>query len=328
MNIAQSTSPAISIIVPVYKAEAYLHRCVDSLLTQTFTDFEVLLIDDGSPDRSGDICDEYALRDKRVRVFHKENGGVSSARQTGIDNARGEYTIHADPDDWVEPEMLEALYAKATKEDADMVICDLYLDYTNKRIYSPKKIHETHHDILLHDLFSEKFPGGLCDKLIRRTCYQQFNIRFPLNISLGEDFAVCALLLKNNIKVAYINKAYYHYRRDINENSICKQFVKAPMTFKHTLEFIFKNFQEERYLSIKGIYLLKLSLKALGAGKFSYATFHEIFNPYKPFIKSFHQMSLPKCVFMFSLAHLQTYKLACISIEQAVRFRRRIKYNQ
>ena len=85
------TTPKISVIVPVYKAEAYLHRCVDSLLAQTFTDFEVLLVDDGSPDRSGEICDEYARKDRRVRVFHKENGGVSSARNMGLDNARGEY---------------------------------------------------------------------------------------------------------------------------------------------------------------------------------------------------------------------------------------------
>ena len=122
------TNPKISIIVPVYKAENYLHRCVDSILTQTFSDFEVLLIDDGSPDKSGYICDEYARKDSRVRVFHKENGGVSSARQCGIDNAYGEYTIHADPDDWVEPTMLEELYAKAMDEDADMVICDYYED--------------------------------------------------------------------------------------------------------------------------------------------------------------------------------------------------------
>ena len=110
------TSPKISIIVPVYKAENYIHRCIKSLLSQTFTDFEILLINDGSPDKSGEICDEYAKSDKRIRVFHKENGGVSSARQCGIDNARGEYTIHVDPDDWVDPRMLEELYLKAVEE--------------------------------------------------------------------------------------------------------------------------------------------------------------------------------------------------------------------
>lgn len=114
--------PKISIIVPVYKAEKYIHKCIDSILAQTFANFEILLINDGSPDKSGKICDEYAKKDKRVRVFHKENGGVSLARQLGNDNATGEYTIHADPDDWIEPNMLEELYAKAVEDDADMEI--------------------------------------------------------------------------------------------------------------------------------------------------------------------------------------------------------------
>lgn len=92
-------SPSNSIIVPVYKAEAYLHRCVDSLLAQTFTDFEVLLIDDGSPDCIGEICDAYAKKDARVRVFHQPNGGVSVARQRGVENAKGEWITFVDADD-------------------------------------------------------------------------------------------------------------------------------------------------------------------------------------------------------------------------------------
>lgn len=120
--------PKVSIIVPVYKAEKYINRCIDSILAQTYTDWELLLVDDGSPDRSGEICDEYAKKDSRIRVFHKENGGVSSARQMGQDKASGEYTIHADPDDWMEPTMLEELYAKAKEDDADMVLCDFYFN--------------------------------------------------------------------------------------------------------------------------------------------------------------------------------------------------------
>ena len=117
-------NPKISIIVPIYKAESTLLRCLDSLKTQTFADFEVLMVDDGSPDRCGEMIDEYAAKDVRFKAYHKSNGGVSSARQFGIDHAVGEYTIHADPDDWVEPTMLEALYGKAKEEDADMVICE------------------------------------------------------------------------------------------------------------------------------------------------------------------------------------------------------------
>lgn len=95
-------NPKISVIVPVYNVEKYLSRCIDSILAQTFTDFELLLIDDGSKDKSGNICDEYAKKDSRIRVFHKENGGVSSARNLGLDNAEGEWILFVDADDWIE----------------------------------------------------------------------------------------------------------------------------------------------------------------------------------------------------------------------------------
>lgn len=103
--------PKVSVIVPVYNVEKYLHRCIDSILTQTFTDFEVLLINDGSKDRSGEICDEYAKKDSRVKVFHKENGGVSSARNVGLDNARGDLICFCDSDDFVTKDWL-ALFVK------------------------------------------------------------------------------------------------------------------------------------------------------------------------------------------------------------------------
>ena len=131
--------PAISIICPVYSAEKYIHRCLDSILAQTFTDFELLMIDDGSPDNSGKICDEYAEKDSRIRVFHKENGGVASARQIGLDNAIGDYTIHIDPDDWVDPNMLEELYAKAKEADADIVICDYWVNYKKYERYRSRE---------------------------------------------------------------------------------------------------------------------------------------------------------------------------------------------
>ena len=115
--------PEISIIVPVYKVEKYLRHCVDSILAQTFTDFELLLIDDGSPDNSGAICDEYAEKDNRVRVFHKENGGVSSARNLGLDNARGTYIMFCDSDDYVADNWAEKLYEFMNYNEANLSIC-------------------------------------------------------------------------------------------------------------------------------------------------------------------------------------------------------------
>ena len=118
----------ISVIVPVYNTEKYLPRCIDSILAQTFTDFELLLIDDGSTDNSGRICGEYALKDKRIKVVHKENGGVSRARNLGIDNAQGEYLSFIDSDDYIRPTMYSELIAIADKYNVDLVSSDIELN--------------------------------------------------------------------------------------------------------------------------------------------------------------------------------------------------------
>ena len=200
---------SVSIIVPVYKAEAYLHRCLDSILAQTFTDWELLLVDDGSPDRSGVICDEYASKDDRIRVFHKENGGVSSARQKGQDEAQGEYTIHADPDDWVEPTMLEELYKKAKADDADMVICDYYMNDGKNQTYITQKPSNLDSNTVLKELF-QQLHGSCCNKLVRRVCYSG-KADFPDGINCCEDLIWCVKVLKQNPRISYIHKAYYHY---------------------------------------------------------------------------------------------------------------------
>ena len=219
-------SPKISIIVAVYKAEAYLHRCVDSLLAQTFRNFEILLIDDGSPDHSGKICDDYANQDARIRVFHKENEGVSSARQCGMEHVRGEYVIHADPDDWVEPNMLEELYAKAEESDADMVICDLYDEYECYTKYSCQRPESLATSCVLVEISSGKLYTSLTNKLVRVKSYKINNIRFPLGINRGEDDYVVIYLLNKINSVAYLPRAYYHVDRYSNVNSLSKNYTK------------------------------------------------------------------------------------------------------
>ncbi len=124
-------TPFLSIIVPVYNVESYLAECLNSILAQTFTDFEVLLIDDGSTDGSSALCDEYAGMDSRIRCFHKENGGHMSARQEGFRNARGTYTAFVDSDDWIAPAMYEQMCGAAIKYDADVVCCN-YTAVTSK----------------------------------------------------------------------------------------------------------------------------------------------------------------------------------------------------
>ncbi len=212
--------PKISIIVPVYKAEKYLHRCVDSILAQTFTDFELLLIDDGSPDSSGEICDQYASVDSRVRVFHKPNGGVSSARQCGLDNAQGEYTIHADPDDWVEPDMLQELYAEAKRSNADMVICDYFQDYNGTCKHCRQQIYTHYREDVLRKLLLGELHGACWNKMIRSIYTKK--VRFPDRVIRWEDLWVNCEILMQDISIVFLSKAFYHYDLSINTNSIVR----------------------------------------------------------------------------------------------------------
>lgn len=231
-------SPAISVIVAVYKAESYLRKCLDSLCAQTFKDFEVLLVDDGSPDGSGAICDEYAASDSRFRVFHKENGGVSSARQCGIDHARGEYTIHADPDDWVEPDMLAQLYAKAKAENADMVICDYYVDARGKSRRVAQRPSALDHETVLRELF-QQLHGSCCNKLVKRACYSEYRVAFPLELSFCEDLYVNAALLCHDLRVAYLPQAFYHYVQNSNPTSL---------TYSNSDKLLFQKIELHRLL--------------------------------------------------------------------------------
>lgn len=260
------TTPKISVIVPVYKAENYLHRCVDSLLAQTFQDFEILLIDDGSPDHSGEICDEYARKDKRVRVFHKENGGVSSARQCGMDNAVGEYTIHADPDDWVEPTMLEELYKKAKEENADMVICDFYEEREGKTIYVRQQPSSLDHETVLCELF-QQLHGSCCNKLVRRACYNEFGVKFPVELSCCEDLYVNVCLASENIKITYLHEAFYHYDQNINSNSLVHRSLETLLQQEIVLcDLLKKNMHVIQYEQINIYLMFRLAYKSLIVG--------------------------------------------------------------
>lgn len=284
------TTPKISVIVPVYKAEAYLHRCVDSILAQTFQDFEVLLIDDGSPDRSGEMCDEYARKDRRVRVFHKENGGVSSARQCGMDNAQGEYTIHADPDDWVEPDMLEELYREAKEEDADMVICDFYEERKGKTIYVRQQPSSLDHETVLCELF-QQLHGSCWNKLVKRVCYSKYGVKFPMELSFCEDLYVNARLVFQNVKIAYVQKAFYHYDQMVNAESLVHRPTSFILAQMKVLRMLLKNALLQSFNSIYPYMLCNQALVILRGDKDCISSFLSDFSDLKPL---FSKVNVPK----------------------------------
>lgn len=237
-------SPKVSIIVPVYKAEKYIHKCVNSLLNQTFIDYEILLIDDGSPDKSGVICDEYARVNSRVKVFHKENGGVSSARQYGLEQATGEYVIHADPDDWVDPEMLMRLYDKASATNADIVICDYYINTKRKSKYCSQPIQSASPNSVLCGILNGSIYGSCWNKLIRRSFICNNNIHFHKGINVCEDRQFIIEILLQKPKIEYINEAFYHYCTDSNDNSLVKSGRKnsSYKINEFFIDYAIKNF--------------------------------------------------------------------------------------
>lgn len=177
----------ISVIVPVYNVEKYLRRCIDSILTQTFTDFELLLIDDGSKDESGKICDEYARKDERVRVFHKENGGVSSARNVGLDNARGEYISFCDADDWVDWSWLEEF---CNKLPCDMVVQGYKYLKVGDRLWQPVQLRnmDAKASDALDYLFAFNNVGYLWCRCFRASVVKAFNLKFNCDYVVREDY--------------------------------------------------------------------------------------------------------------------------------------------
>lgn len=293
----------ISIIVAVYKAEACLSRCIDSLLAQTFTDFELLLVDDGSPDSSREICVDYAERDSRVKVFHKENGGVSSAREYGLNRAQGVYIIHADPDDWVEPTMLEVLYNKAQEEMADMVICDFYTNDSYSQFYVKQQPTSLDAHEVIKDLFSH-LHGSCWNKLVRRSLYAT-DVHFPAGINYCEDLYVNIHLLLKNPVVAYVPQAFYHYVLDFNPNSMGKrlsyEILDKDLQLYYDLE---KSLME--YPDILEVFRPSMSIlilnRAFKSGIFSSCVFRKRYRFLRPYIfRSLRKERLYfKCVYYIS----------------------------
>lgn len=221
----EEKKPLISVIVPVYNVENYLHKCVDSILAQTLNDFELILVDDGSPDNCGDICDEYAKKDGRVRVIHKQNGGVSSARNAGIELAKGEWLCFVDGDDVIETDYLSNfmisidrvdLYLQGYKEVSQNgdVICIHNFHSSNNMEQS---------DILV-EAEREYIINSPCFKLFRTSIVKEKNLLFDVNTSYGEDHLFTYSYLQFADYLKQYNSVGYIVNREI-EGSLSTKLV-------------------------------------------------------------------------------------------------------
>lgn len=239
----------ISIVIPVYNVEKYLKQCLDSIINQTYTNLEIILVDDGNTDNSGTICDYYSKIDKRIRVIHKKNEGQSIARNIGIKVSNGKYIGFLDSDDWVEQDMYRFLIENIEKYNADIISCNLVFEYKDRTIV-PRKENNTiiffdennKKDLIKNFLLHKIYDGAVWNKLYKKELFD--NIIFPINQYYEDNFIVFDLLNAAN-KIIITNKLFYHYRQ--NDNSTTKRFspkkyIDEMKAIKHNIEIIQKNY--------------------------------------------------------------------------------------
>lgn len=235
----------ISVVVPVYNVENYLSQCIDSVLTQTYGDLEILLIDDGSTDRSGSICDAYRTKDQRIRVFHTENRGLSAARNVGLDHASGAYILLLDSDDWIDEEAVQTLAEYAAKYDADVVSCAYYYEWKNKRDIEEKidRPIVLEGEQIMQAHIREPYLGYVAwNKLYKARLFS--DIRYPVGRN-HEDVLTTHKLLASAEKVICIPDVLFHYR--MRANTISRVYSVDSM-------IAFWRAQDERYQALSEAY--------------------------------------------------------------------------
>lgn len=261
----------ISVIVPVYNAEKYLRECVDSILNQTYKNFEVILVDDGSTDGSPAICDEYAKTDERVKVIRKENGGVSSARNLGLEVANGEYICFIDSDDFVSEDYLKNLYNSITENNSDMAFCK-YVNYANgkadvsREIFpdapitfdsEKKRVDFTSRFLCLNNNLTVSSWRILFAKSLLFKC------KFDNRINVGEDLLFLIDVIKRVQKVSFVNSIMYFYR--VNENSVMhtyrKDFLNNQLLLVVALKGLLSDFDDNRFKKVFNGYCAYLCYK-------------------------------------------------------------------
>ena len=223
--------PLISVIVPVYKVERYLPECMESLVNQSYQNLEIILVDDGSPDACPQLCDEYAAKDSRVVVVHKENGGLASARNAGLDVARGEYVAFVDSDDTIAPQTYAEMMAMALRENLDIVCCEISRVQCGKeieryRFYPTGTVLSG--DAVTKEILLDRIGSQVVKGLYKKTCWE--GVRFPVGM-LYEDIPVTFLAFAAAKQVGFIAKPFYFYRMNDTGISLSPNPIKPYHQF-------------------------------------------------------------------------------------------------
>ncbi len=233
-------TPFLSVIVPAYNVEEFIGQCIESILRQSYQDFELILVDDGSKDNTGKICDEYAKENVRIKVIHKDNGGLVSARKTGINNAAGTYVTYVDGDDWLKQDAFELMCQKATETQADIVIADLVsVGKEQKKLiqnleggfYPKDKLEKEFYPRMLADgeYFSFGIQPSLCGRMFRRDMILPLQLQVNEKIRLGEDAACCYVCFLKADSLYYMKgQSLYYYR--MRDTSISHAIINSYYT--------------------------------------------------------------------------------------------------
>lgn len=245
----------ISVIIPVYNTEKYISRCLDSIISQTYSYLDIILIDDGSSDNSYFICKMYAQRDPRIRLIHKKNSGVSATRNIGLDISKGDYIIFVDSDDFIGPEHISSLYNSLKEHNAD--ICIGNFQKISQSYSSVDNLDTIYHSTLLDKeqtlvkmCLQDEISWEVFAKLFKRENIE--NIRFDVNEAIGEDFTFSYLALHNSHKICIVpSKSYYYWLREgsATQSGFSQKYLKLWHTWEKFDEFLSKNYPTLKWCS-------------------------------------------------------------------------------
>ena len=212
----------VTVVVPVYNVEKYIGKCIESIIKQNYKNIEIILIDDGSKDSSGKICDQYAKKDTRIKVIHKENNGVSSARNSGIDNATGKYICFVDGDDYVMNDYIEYMLELIKKEKADISICNKMFSNFDNRQTGRERIKQITAEDATEAILNYKIPIGVYSKMFKIDLIKINKIKFFEELFMGEGFNFNVLCFQHAKKIIESNRKIYYYRRDNSTSATTK----------------------------------------------------------------------------------------------------------
>ncbi len=281
----------ISVVVPVYNVELFLEHCLNSLINQTYKNIEIVVVDDGSTDTSGEICDNFAEKDSRIKVLHTENGGLSAARNVGIENSNGEYICFVDSDDWIDLNMIEQLYSAITLNGADYAVCGMKDEFRDMPL-APSKTASWNYcglkDALEHILCDEDYYGYACNKMYKKELMG--NLRFDEKLLSCEDLDFVVKFTTACKNIAYTNEKMYHYRHHGQSMTGDMKYNVRKLSILDAYENItpiYKQYRADLLPIIEKNYL-KIAINILGRMKISKVEDREVSQRLGGIIKEYY----------------------------------------